>query len=90
MENKQQLIHEYEKSFCYGETYGGTRIKKDGQEIVEEAYGAGLEKGYTIGRDEAIEVIEGLMRFCRCFAQHHTDDIRYKEAQAFLDRGSGL
>lgn len=42
------------------------------------------------GRNEAIEVIEGLMRFCRCFAQHHTDDIRYKEAQAFLDRGSGL
>ena len=90
MENKQQLIHEYEKSFHYGETYGGTRIKKDGQEIVEEAYSDGLDKGYTMGRNEAIEVIEGLMRFCRCFAQHHTDDIRYKEAQAFLNKGSGI
>lgn len=90
MENKRQLIQEYEKSFSYGETYGGIRFKKDGQEIVEEAYGAGLEKGYTLGRNEAIEIIEGLMRFCRCFAQHHTDDIRYVEAQAFLNRGSGL
>ena len=48
------------------------------------------DKGYAMGRNEAIEVIEGLMRFCRCFAQHHTDDIRYTEAQAFLNRGSGL
>jgi hypothetical protein len=32
----------------------------------------------------AIEIIEGLMRFCRCFAQHHTEDIRYKEAEQFL------
>ena len=33
---------------------------------------------------KAIEIIEGLMRFCRCFAQHHTEDIRYKEAEKFL------
>ena len=33
---------------------------------------------------KAIEIIEGLMRFCRCFAQHHTEDIRYKEAEQFL------
>ena len=50
----------------------------------------GLEKGYALGRDEAVEVIEGLMRFCRGFAQHHTDDIRYTEAQAFLNKGSGI
>lgn len=30
------------------------------------------------------EIINGLMRFCRCFAQHHTEDIRYKEAEQFL------
>lgn len=34
--------------------------------------------------NKAIETIEGLMRFCRCFAQHHTEDIRYKEAKQFL------
>lgn len=34
--------------------------------------------------EEAKEIIEGLMRFCRCFAQHHTEDIRYKEAEEFL------
>ena len=33
---------------------------------------------------EAREIIEGLMRFCRCFAQHHTEDIRYKDAEQFL------
>ena len=33
----------------------------------------------------AKEIIEGLMRFCRCFAQHHTEDIRYKEAEQFLN-----
>lgn len=33
---------------------------------------------------KAIEIIKGLMRFCRCFAQHHTEDIRYKEAEQFL------
>ena len=33
---------------------------------------------------KAKEIIEGLMRFCRCFAQHHAEDIRYKEAEQFL------
>ena len=33
---------------------------------------------------KATEIIKGLMRFCRCFAQHHTEDIRYKEAEQFL------
>ena len=33
---------------------------------------------------KAKEIIEGLMRFCRCFAQHHTEDIRYKEAEEFM------
>lgn len=37
-----------------------------------------------INLTKAIEIIEGLMRFCRCFAQHHTEDIRYKEAEQFL------
>ena len=36
--------------------------------------------------NKAKEVLEGLMRFCRCFAQHHTEDIRYKEAEQFLKR----
>lgn len=34
--------------------------------------------------EQAKEIIRGLMRFCRCFAQHHTEDIRYKEAEQFL------
>lgn len=34
---------------------------------------------------KAKEIIEGLMRFCRCFAQHHTEDIRYKEAEQFIN-----
>lgn len=33
---------------------------------------------------KAVDIIKGLMRFCRCFAQHHTEDIRYKEAEQFL------
>lgn len=33
---------------------------------------------------KANEIIKGLMRFCRCFAQHHTEDTRYKEAEQFL------
>lgn len=36
MENKQQLIHEYEKSFRYGETYGGTRIKKTDRKLLKK------------------------------------------------------
>ena len=45
-----------------------------------------LEKSVEISESltKAIEIIEGLMRFCRCFAQHHTDDIRYKEAEQFI------
>ena len=41
-----------------------------------------LQQQYNLTK--AKEIIEGLMRFCRCFAQHHTDDIRYKEAEQFL------
>lgn len=47
----------------------------------------GAEFGYNKGKmelDKAIEIIEGLMRFCRCFAQHHTDDVRYKDAEQLL------
>lgn len=40
--------------------------------------------GYKKARVEANEIIEGLMRFCRCFAQHHIEDNRYKEAEQFL------
>lgn len=50
----------------------------------KQAYQQGAEFGYRKARVEANEIIEGLMRFCRCFAQHHTEDIRYKEAEQFL------
>ena len=45
-----------------------------------------LERSVEISESltKAKEIIEGLMRFCRCFAQHHTEDIRYKEAEQFL------
>ena len=45
-----------------------------------------LERAKEISESltKANEIIEGLMRFCRCFAQHHTEDIRYKEAEQFL------
>ena len=45
------------------------------------------ELGYNKANERLIkanEIIKGLMRFCRCFAQHHTEDIRYKEAEQFL------
>ena len=47
----------------------------------------GFKDGYSKCNERLIkanETIEGLMRFCRCFAQHHTEDIRYKEAEQFL------
>ncbi len=47
----------------------------------------GFKDGYNKCNERLIkanEIIEGLMRFCRCFAQHHTEDIRYKEAEQFL------
>ena len=50
----------------------------------EESFRDGANFGYKKARVEANEIIEGLMRFCRCFAQHHTEDIRYKEAEQFL------
>ena len=54
---------------------------------LKQAYLAGAELGYNKCNEQltkAKETIEGLMRFCRCFAQHHTEDIRYKEAEHFL------
>lgn len=45
MENKQQLIHEYEKSFRYGETYGGTRIKKTDRKLSKKHMVQDLKKG---------------------------------------------
>ena len=53
----------------------------------KQAYLAGAEFGYNKYDERLIkanEIIKGLMRFCRCFAQHHTEDIRYKEAEQFL------
>lgn len=50
----------------------------------ELSYGNGANFGYKKARVEANEIIEGLMRFCRCFAQHPIEDIRYKEAKQFL------
>lgn len=59
-----------------------------------EKENAELKDNFKIAKDneyeysslltKATEVIEGLMRFCRCFAQHHTEDIRYKDAEQFL------
>ena len=54
---------------------------------LKQAYLVGAELGYNKCNEQltkAKETIEGLMRFCRCFAQHHTEDIRYKEAEHFL------
>ena len=56
------------------------KLNKTPRETVYEA----VEFGYKEGTEKAKEVLEGLMRFCRCFAQHHTEDIRYKEAEQFL------
>lgn len=53
-------------------------------DLACQGFKDGVEFGYNKGKQEAREVIEGLMRFCRCFAQHHTEDIRYKEAEQFL------
>ena len=60
--------------------------QNDSKEL-KQAYLAGAEFGYNKCNEQltkAKETIEGLMRFCRCFAQHHTEDIRYKEAEHFL------
>ena len=53
----------------------------------EQSYKEGAEFGYNKYDERLIkanEIIKGLMRFCRCVAQHHTEDIRYKEAEQFL------
>ena len=57
------------------------------QRAIKQAYQQGVEFGYNKYDERLIkanEIIKGLMRFCRCFAQHHTEDIRYKEAEQFL------
>ena len=54
----------------------------------KQAYLAGAEFGYNKCDGQltkAKETIEGLMRFCRCFAQHHTEDIRYKKAEPLVE-----
>lgn len=74
------------------EEYGieNCMIQKNGlcafvdSERTSKIWKDGAEFGYNKAKEEANEIIEGLMRFCRCFAQHHTDDIRYKEAEQFL------
>ena len=56
-------------------------LKNRNQELLKSCEGATmLCKDFQ----RAKEIIEGLMRFCRCFAQHHTEDIRYKDAVQFL------
>lgn len=74
-------IAEYEKRIA--------EFKKENAELKEKL--GNYQKGIfdeiekrDINFTKAIEIIEGLMRFCRCFAQHHTEDIRYKEAEQFL------
>ena len=53
---------------------------------VDEILGLAIQFSFGVKwlKENEIEIIEGLMRFCRCFAQHHTEDIRYKEAEQFL------
>ena len=58
------------------------------QQTENQKYTVNLEHKLSWYDDQlakAKEIIEGLMRFCRCFAQHHTEDIRYKEAEQFLN-----
>ena len=65
--------------------YRLTTLAKQQTEMSE--YALNLEHKlscYDKQLTKAKEIIEGLMRFCRCFAQHHTEDIRYKEAEQFL------
>lgn len=69
--------------------WGGTEPEERFYNEIKfkQAYLAGAEFGYNKANGrlaEAKEIIEGLMRFCRCFAQHHTEDIRYKEAEQFI------
>lgn len=57
-------------------------LKQQNSNLLESCEGATM-----LYRDwcRAKEVVEGLMRFCRCFAQHHLDDVRYREAERFLE-----
>lgn len=70
------------------EDYARDSGRNDGEVVgYEEGFKDGAEFGYSKCNEQltkAKEIIEGLMRFCRCFAQHHTEDIRYKEAEQFL------
>ena len=63
---------------------GNYQFARCARKSYKDGFKDGAEFGYKKARVEANEIIGGLMRFCRCFAQHHTEDIRYKEAEQFL------
>lgn len=92
---KQQKIDTEQTQALQKQNRELTNELKGLRESIKD-YGAGCyENGLRNGKrklkeqlTKAKEIIEGLlkehMRFCRCFAQHHTEDIRYKDAEQFL------
>lgn len=86
--NKWADACDLERMWLDGAKFGYNKAMNEQGYKVASAY----DEGVAIGRDrartefaKAKEVMEGLMRFCRCFAQHHLEDIRYKEAEQFLE-----
>lgn len=89
-ENKSTLTgHIVVSSLCKSAVERIEELEKENAELKDKleiliAVGNTCTKGLNKQLTKAKEIIEGLMRFCRCFAQHHTEDIRYKEAEQFL------
>ena len=68
----------------YADKYVTEGVDELKRKVIKGHWQDGATFGYNKGKSEAVDIIKGLMRFCRCFAQHHTGDIRYKEAEQFL------
>lgn len=73
-----------ESTSCYPASKGFTEIEINGVRFSNIGEMLCYMNKQRTQLTKAKEIIEGLMRFCRCFAQHHTEDIRYKEAEQFL------
>lgn len=84
MFEKEAKKHREEFSTAYISVGGGMKAADMIGMQKELSYEDGANFGYKKARVEANEIIEGLMKFCRCFAQHPIEDIRYKEAEQFL------
>ena len=84
MFEKEAKKHKEEFITIYISVGGGMKAADMIGMQKELSYEDGANFGYKKARVEANEIIEGLMRVCRCFAQHHIKDIRYKEAEQFL------